>query len=70
MQLTGLTRDGVFMIEKGQIAYPVMNFRWNESPANVLANLEGMSRPVRIGGSLIPAIKTREFTFTSLSDAV
>ena len=47
-----------------------MNFRWNESPANVLANLEGMSRPVRIGGSLIPAIKAKELTFTSLSDAV
>lgn len=70
VQLTGLTRDGVFMIENGKIAYPVMNFRWNESPANVLANLEAMSRPVRIGGSLIPAIKAKEFTFTSLSDAV
>lgn len=70
VQLTGLTRDGVFMIEKGKLAYPVMNFRWNESPANVLANLEGMSRPVRIGGSLVPAIKAKEFTFTSLSDAV
>lgn len=70
VQLTGLTRDGVFMIENGKIAYPVMNFRWNESPANVLANLEGMSLPVRIGGSLIPAIKAKEFTFTSLSDAV
>ena len=70
VQLTGLTRDGVFMIENGKIAYPVMNFRWNESPANLLANLEGMSRPVRVDGDLVPAIKAKEFTFTSLSDAI
>lgn len=70
VQLTGLTRDGVFLIENGKIAYPVMNFRWNESPANVLANLEAMSRPVRIGNSIVPAMKAKEFTFTSLSDAV
>lgn len=69
-QLTGLTRDGLFMIEKGKIAYPVMNFRWNESPANVLANTEMLSRPVLARGSIVPAMKVREFNFTSVSDAV
>jgi predicted Zn-dependent protease len=70
VQLTGLTRDGLFMVEKGKIAYPVMNFRWNESPANVLANVEMLSRPVLTGGGLVPAMKVRDFTFSSLSDAV
>lgn len=70
VQLTGLTRDGLFLIEKGKIAYPVMNFRWNESAASVLANVEMMSRPVLTGGRLVPAMKVREFTFSSLSDAV
>jgi predicted Zn-dependent protease len=32
-QLTGLTRDGVFLIENGKVTDPVTNFRWNESPA-------------------------------------
>jgi predicted Zn-dependent protease len=70
IQLTGLTRDGVFMIENGKVAYPVMNLRWNESPANVLANVEMLSRPKRIGNAVLPAMKVREFNFTSLSDAV
>lgn len=70
IQLTGLTRDGLFMIENGKVAYPVMNFRWNESPAVVLRNVEMLSRPKRIGGAILPAMKVRDFNFTSLSDAV
>lgn len=67
---TGLTRDGTFYIENGQIKYPVKNFRFNESPVIMLNNLEAMGRPVRIGGNLIPPLKIRDFTFSSLSDAV
>lgn len=67
---TGLTRDGTFFIENGRIAYPVKNFRFNESPIIMLNNLEALGRPQRIGGNLIPPIKVREFTFSSLSDAV
>jgi predicted Zn-dependent protease len=70
VQLTGLTRDGVFMIENGKIAYPVMNFRWNESPANSLNKVEMMSREVRAGNYLVPAMKLSEFPVSSLSDAV
>jgi predicted Zn-dependent protease len=58
------------MIEKGKIAYPVMNFRWNESPANVLANVEMLGRAVRVGDVVVPAMKVREFNFASVSDAV
>ncbi len=67
---TGLTRDGTFYIENGQIKFPVKNFRFNESPVIMLNNLEAMGKPVRAGGHLIPPMKIRDFTFTSLSDAV
>lgn len=70
---TGLTRDGVFLIEGGKIVRPVVNFRWNESPAAVFANVEMMSRPERVvtreGNQpmLAPALKVKEFHFTSVS---
>jgi predicted Zn-dependent protease len=74
--LTGLTRDGTFYIENGQIKFPVKNFRFNESPVIMLNNLEALGRPERVVSTesdinyLIPAMKIRDFTFTSLSDAV
>ncbi len=73
--LTGLTRDGTFYIENGQLQYPIKNFRFNESPVIMLNNIEELGRSVRVkadeGSSmLIPALKIRDFTFTSLSDAV
>jgi predicted Zn-dependent protease len=76
---TGLTRDGTFLIENGRITSAVKNLRWNESPIFLLNNIEQMSAPVAVsaddggegGGSvLVPAIKARDFTFSSLSDAV
>ena len=73
--LTGLTRDGTFYIENGQLKYPLKNFRFNESPVIMLNNIDDLGRPVRVseGGQMklmIPAMKLRDFTFTSLSDAV
>jgi len=74
--LTGLTRDGTFYIENGQIKHPIKNFRFNESPVIMLNNIEELGRPVRVAGDestlvmMIPPMKLRDFTFTSLSDAV
>ncbi|WP_158796687.1 TldD/PmbA family protein [Pedobacter sp. L105] len=68
--LTGLTRDGTFYIENGEIKFPVKNFRFNESPVIMLNNVEALGKPVRSGDLLIPPMKIRDFTFTSLSDAV
>jgi predicted Zn-dependent protease len=74
--LTGLTRDGTFYIENGKIKHPIKNFRFNESPVAMLNNIDDIGKPVIIGGSespyqmLIPAMKVRDFNFTSLSDAV
>jgi len=74
--LTGLTRDGTFYIENGEIKFPVKNFRFNESPIIMLNNLEALGKPERtVSGesginALIPPMKIRDFTFSSLSDAV
>jgi len=70
---TGLTRDGTFYIENGVIKHPIKNFRFNESTIIMLNNLEALGKQMRVGGgggSLIPYMKIRDFTFTSLSDAV
>jgi len=68
--LTGLTRDGTFYIENGRIQYAIKNFRFNESPIIMLNNIDAMGTPVRQNGRLLPPIRARDFTFTSLSDAV
>jgi len=67
---TGLTRDGTFYIENGEIKFPVKNFRFNESPIIMLNNLDALGKPIRIEGSLVPPMRVRDFTFTSLSDAI
>lgn len=67
---TGLTRDGTFFVENGEIKYPVKNFRFNESPVIMLNNLEALGKPVRVSNCVIPPMVLRDFTFSSLSDAV
>lgn len=67
---TGLTRDGTFYIEDGRIRHAVKNFRFNESPVIMLNNVDALGRPERIRGNLIPPMRIRDFTFTSLSDAI
>jgi predicted Zn-dependent protease len=68
---TGLTRDGAFLIEDGRITKPLKNFRWNESPLLMLNRLEEIGRPEpTAAGRLMPALRVRDFNFTSLSDAV
>lgn len=67
---TGLTRDGTFYVEDGKIQYAVKNFRFNESVVIMLNNLEALGKPERIHGCLIPPMVVRDFTFSSLSDAV
>ncbi|AYB32309.1 TldD/PmbA family protein [Chryseolinea soli] len=76
---TGLTRDATFFVENGKVKHPIKNFRFNESPVIMLNNVETLGKQVRVdvdggpgGGAsfLIPYMKLRDFTFTSLSDAV
>lgn len=73
--LTGLTRDGLFLVEDGKITGPVTNFRYNESPITMLKNVDAMtSATVRTptwGGIWhVPALRTHEFTMASPSAAV
>jgi predicted Zn-dependent protease len=78
--LTGLTRDGVWYIEKGAIRYPVRNFRFNQSILEMLStgNVELIGAPERVSNSesqgsnsaLLPALKVKQFHFTSQSEAV
>jgi len=75
MQVTGLTRDGVFLIEQGKVTAPVMNFRFNQSPVDMLKNTVAMGVPVRVRGGegqgmIAPPIMATDFSFTSISDAV
>jgi predicted Zn-dependent protease len=68
---TGLTRDGTFLIERGTITRALKNFRWNESPLLMLNRLEDIGRPMpTTAGRMMPALRVREFNFSSLSDAV
>ena len=73
---TGLTRDGTFLIENGRVSKAIRNLRFNDSPLFMLNNLETLGRPERVAGTeaggavVMPALKVRDFSFTSLSEAV
>ncbi|MGC1371927.1 MAG: TldD/PmbA family protein [Candidatus Sulfotelmatobacter sp.] len=70
--VTGMTRDGTFLVEDGQIRHGVRNFRFNESLIQMLSNVEAMSVPVRACGEesfdmVVPAMKIRDFNFTEVT---
>ncbi|PYQ45994.1 MAG: hypothetical protein DMG99_00445 [Acidobacteria bacterium] len=70
--LTGMTRDGTFLIENGRVQGGVRNFRFNESLIHMLSNVEAMSQPVRASGEesfdmVMPAMKVRQFNFTEVT---
>jgi len=70
--LTGMTRDGTFLIENGRVQGGVRNFRFNESLIHMLSNVEAMSQPVRASGEesfdmVVPAMKVRDFNFTEVT---
>jgi predicted Zn-dependent protease len=70
--LTGMTRDGTFYIENGQVHGGIRNFRFNESLIHMLSNVEAMSPPVRACGEesfdmVVPAIKVKDFNFTEVT---
>jgi predicted Zn-dependent protease len=69
--LTGITRDGLFLIEDGKITTPVKNLRFNESPIVFLQNIIGMSRPCRIGNmAKVPGVMSEGFTFSSKTESI
>jgi predicted Zn-dependent protease len=67
--VTGMTRDGTFLVENGRIQCGLRNFRFNQSLISMLSNVEAMSAPVRASGEesfdmVVPAMKVKEFNFT------
>jgi predicted Zn-dependent protease len=76
---TGMTRDGLFLIENGEIVGPVQNFRWNMSPLVGFNNVTaiGPAVPMHTGESydgggtaLVPTVRMEDFYMTSVSPAV
>ena len=77
---TGITRDGVFLIERGEVSRAVNNFRFNESPVAMLNNLVAVGKPERVSSSesgdvggpavVVPPLVVKDFAFTSVSEAV
>ena len=76
---TGMTRDGLFLIENGEIAGPVQNFRWNMSPIVGYNNITAVGKPVPMhtgesydggGTALVPPVRIEDFLMTSISPAV
>jgi predicted Zn-dependent protease len=70
--VTGMTRDGTFLVENGGIKQGVRNFRFNESLIHMLSNVEAMSAPLRSCGEesfdmVVPAMKIRDFNFTEVT---
>jgi PmbA protein len=70
--VTGMTRDGTFLVENGKIQCGLRNFRFNQSLIALLSNVEEMSVPVRASGEesfdmVAPAMKVKEFNFTEVT---
>ena len=70
--LTGITRDGTFLVEQGKIAHPVRNFRFNQGLVELLNNVEALSPAERASGEeagdmVVPAMKAHDFHFTEVT---
>jgi predicted Zn-dependent protease len=70
--MTGMTRDGLFLVEKGKITSAVRNFRFNQSLLEALRNVEMLGPAVRASGEeafemVVPAMKVRDFNFTEVT---
>jgi len=72
LTLTGMTRDGTFLIENGEITSAVRNFRFHESPLRAFNQVEAYTAPVEAvtsetGKALVPAMRIHDFHFSSVT---
>jgi PmbA protein len=70
--VTGMTRDGTFLVEGGKVKHGLLNFRFNESLIEMLNNVEVIGKAVRASGEeafdmVVPAMKIRDFNFTEVT---
>jgi len=70
LEVTGMTRDGTFWIEEGQIAYPIKNLRFNQSLPEMLRDVDALSSVQRVGSSVVPGVRVKAFNFSSVTDSV
>jgi len=70
--LTGMTRDGTFLVENGKVKAGIRNFRFNQSLIEMMNHVEAMGKPVRASGEesfdmVAPAMKVSAFNFTEVT---
>jgi predicted Zn-dependent protease len=70
--MTGMTRDGTFLIENGKVTRGLKNFRFNQNLIELLSNVGALSPVVRASGEeafdmVVPAMKVRDFNFTEVT---
>jgi len=70
--LTGMTRDGTFLVENGRVAGGIRNFRFNQGLLEMLSNVELLGPAVRATGEeafemVVPAMKVRDFHFSEVT---
>lgn len=70
LEVTGMTRDGTFLIENGKISHPIKNLRFNQSLPEMLNNVVALSQAKRLSGSVIPGCKVNNFHFSSITDSI
>jgi predicted Zn-dependent protease len=68
--VTGMTRDGTFWIENGQVAYPIKNLRFNQSLPDMFRDVDALSTVQRYGNSVVPGVRVKAFNFSSVTDSV
>lgn len=67
--LTGMTRDGTFKIENGEITDPVKNLRFTQSMLEALNQVEKVGRTAKlVDGARVPALVVRDFNFTGVTE--
>jgi predicted Zn-dependent protease len=70
LEVTGMTRDGTFWIEDGQIAYPIKNLRFNQRLPEMLQEVDALSTVQRVRSSVVPGVRVKAFHFSSVTDSV
>ena len=70
LEVTGMTRDGTFVIENGKISHPIKNLRFNQCLPEMLNNVVAVSQAKRCGNNVIPGCKVENFHFSSITDSI
>jgi predicted Zn-dependent protease len=70
--LTGMTRDGTFLVQNGKVSGGIRNFRFNQGILEMLSNVEMMGPSVRAAGEesfemVVPPMRVREFNFSEVT---